>query len=239
MKLDRHQLKEKSKKNKMKQREKSALRSLQKRKAKDHDEKAGRWKEIHTREVKRDVKNGGNMRQLEQKYNIKKNKFVTAIEILKQRLIVNSELPIIKNNELPIIKKTTISIIIRNDFTKNSKVKSGEQEESKKFWNEIWSHLDWVRKSSATWIKGESQTGCFKKTKHAKFSEKRTFLTPCAYQGVKNVPFPENLASFVLLKHPFWDSPFCLITDEMTMGFDKTKKLIWNQCRTIPNWKAQ
>ena len=42
MKLDRHQLKEKSKKNKMKQREKSALRSLQKRKAKDHDEKAGR-----------------------------------------------------------------------------------------------------------------------------------------------------------------------------------------------------
>ena len=26
--------------------------------------------------------------------------------------------------------------------------------------------------------KGESQNGCFKKTKHAKFSEKRTFLTP-------------------------------------------------------------
>ena len=25
--------------------------------------------------------------------------------------------------------------------------------------------------------KGESQTGCFKKTKHAKFFEKRTFLT--------------------------------------------------------------
>ena len=83
------------------------------------------------------MKNGGNMRQLEQKYNIKKNKFITTIEILKQRLIVNSELPIIKNNELPIIKKTIISIIIRNDFTKNSKVKSGQQEESKKFWNEI------------------------------------------------------------------------------------------------------
>ena len=42
MKLDRHQLKEKSKKNKMKQREKSTLRSLRKRKAKDHYEKAGR-----------------------------------------------------------------------------------------------------------------------------------------------------------------------------------------------------
>ena len=26
--------------------------------------------------------------------------------------------------------------------------------------------------------KGESQNGCFKNTKHAKFSEKRTFLTP-------------------------------------------------------------
>ena len=25
--------------------------------------------------------------------------------------------------------------------------------------------------------KGESQNGCFKKTKHAKFSEKQTFLT--------------------------------------------------------------
>ena len=26
--------------------------------------------------------------------------------------------------------------------------------------------------------KEESQNGCFKKTKHAKFSEKQTFLTP-------------------------------------------------------------
>ena len=36
----------------------------------------------------------------------------------------------------------------------------------------------------------------------------------CAYQGVRNVRFSENLASFVFLKDPFWDSPFCLITDE-------------------------
>ena len=35
----------------------------------------------------------------------------------------------------------------------------------------------------------------------------------CAYQGVRNVCFSENLACFVFLKHPFWDSPFCLITD--------------------------
>ena len=44
--------------------------------------------------------------------------------------------------------------------------------------------------SSVTRQKGESQNGCFKKTKDAKFSEKRTFLIPlihtrtCAYQGV-------------------------------------------------------
>ena len=38
----------------------------------------------------------------------------------------------------------------------------------------------------------------------------------CAYQGVRNVPFSENLMCFVFLKHPFWDSPFCLITDELS-----------------------
>ena len=32
--------------------------------------------------------------------------------------------------------------------------------------------------SSVIRQKGESQNGCFKKTKHAKFSTKRTFLTP-------------------------------------------------------------
>ena len=33
----------------------------------------------------------------------------------------------------------------------------------------------------------------------------------CAYQGVRNICFSENLACFVFLKHPFWDSPFCLV----------------------------
>ena len=37
----------------------------------------------------------------------------------------------------------------------------------------------------------------------------------CAYQGVRNVHFSENLAHFVFLKHPFWDSPFYLITNEV------------------------
>ena len=34
--------------------------------------------------------------------------------------------------------------------------------------------------------------------------------------GVRNVRFSENLACLVCLKHPRWDSPFCLITDELS-----------------------
>ena len=48
--------------------------------------------------------------------------------------------------------------------------------------------------------KGESQNGCYKKTKHPKFSKKaRTFLTPDMYQGLRNVRFSENLACIVFL----------------------------------------
>ena len=39
----------------------------------------------------------------------------------------------------------------------------------------------------------------------------------CAYQGVRNVCFSENLTCFVFLEHPFWDLPFCLITDGMLL----------------------
>ena len=45
----------------------------------------------------------------------------------------------------------------------------------------------------------------------------KSSVRTCAYQWVKNVRFSENLACFVFLKHPFWDSPFCLITDEFMM----------------------
>ena len=75
--------------------------------------------------------------------------------------------------------------------------------------------------SSVIRQKRKSQNGCFKKTKHAKFSEKKNISHPlictrtCPYQGVRNVRFSENLACSVFLKHPFWDSPFCLITDDI------------------------
>ena len=52
--------------------------------------------------------------------------------------------------------------------------------------------------------------GVTRKQRNTKFSEKLTFLTSwsCVYQGVRNVCFSENLASYVFLQHRFWDSPF-------------------------------
>ena len=41
----------------------------------------------------------------------------------------------------------------------------------------------------------------------------------CTHQEVRNVRFSENLACFVFLKHPFWDSPFFLITDYTAVLF--------------------
>ena len=58
-------------------------------------------------------------------------------------------------------------------------------------------------KSSVIRQKGESQNGCFKKTKHVEFSEKQAFLTPW---------YAHILAS-LFLPTSFWDSLFCLITD--------------------------
>ena len=68
--------------------------------------------------------------------------------------------------------------------------------------------------------KGESQNGCFKKTK-AKFSKKNEhLLLPDTHKyvcvsGGKKCSFSENLACLVFLKNPFWDSTFCLITDDI------------------------
>ena len=61
--------------------------------------------------------------------------------------------------------------------------------------------------------RGESRNGCFKKTEHVKLSKKQIFLRVrmCAYQGVKNFRFSENLTCFVSLRHPFSDLPFALL----------------------------
>ena len=78
--------------------------------------------------------------------------------------------------------------------------------------------------SSVIRQKGEPQNGCLKERKHAKFSEKRIFLTPwyahvhVSIRGQETF-VSENLACFVFLKHPCWDLPFCLITNDFSLGW--------------------
>ena len=58
-------------------------------------------------------------------------------------------------------------------------------------------------------LKDGSQNRGNKKTKHAKFSEKTNISYPlictytCAYQGMRNTRFAENLVGFVFLLPPF------------------------------------
>ena len=81
--------------------------------------------------------------------------------------------------------------------------------------------------------KGESQNGCFEKTKHAQIFRKTNIYYPLirtstqAYQGVKNVRFSENLMCLVFLKHSFCDSHFCLITDDFKVAWKKWRKFFW------------
>ena len=63
----------------------------------------------------------------------------------------------------------------------------------------IFPHSDWI---------GETRS-------ISPYSVRMRENTEGAYQGVRNVRFSENLACFVFLKHPFWDLPFCLITDKL------------------------
>ena len=70
--------------------------------------------------------------------------------------------------------------------------------------------------------KGQSQSGYFKKTKHAKMFRKTNISysvldteTYLCLSGGKNVRFLKNIVWFVYLKHPFWNSLFWFITDDM------------------------
>ena len=78
--------------------------------------------------------------------------------------------------------------------------------------------------------KCEFQNGCFKKTKHDKFSERQTYLTPLirprTYQKLRNVSFSEDLGCFVFLKHPFEIRPFGLLP----MIFAKRKSAVSYHC---------
>ena len=81
--------------------------------------------------------------------------------------------------------------------------------------------------SSVIRQKGESKNGCFKKTKHVKFLEKRTFLTLIrtrmhAYQGVKNVRFFEKFDVLYFLETPVLSE----IVKSMVFGKIKSMYLI-------------
>ena len=80
--------------------------------------------------------------------------------------------------------------------------------------------------------KVESQNGGNKKTKHAKFSEKLTFLTPqrrtrtCAYQWVKNVRFFRKIWRVLFFCDlRFEICLFCRITDDMLFDFPLADKI--------------
>ena len=62
--------------------------------------------------------------------------------------------------------------------------------------------------SSVIRQKGESQNECFKKTKHAKFSEKRTFLTPW-YAHVRKTVNHLTLMMMMI----WWWIVFCRMVD--------------------------
>ena len=91
--------------------------------------------------------------------------------------------------------------------------------------------------SSVMRQKGESQNGGNKKVKHAKFSKKRTFLTPwyAHVQGVRNIRFSGNLACFVFLKQSFWDSPFRRITNGVQFYTSNVLNHLINHLTSI-NW---
>ena len=56
----------------------------------------------------------------------------------------------------------------------------------------------------------------------------------CAYQGVRNVRFSENLACFVFLFPLSWDSRFCLITDEICFFNNKSQNFFLNILQDHP-----
>ena len=70
-------------------------------------------------------------------------------------------------------------------------------------------------KSSVVSQKGKSQNGCFKKSKHAKFSKKEKFLSPWCVSGGKRL-----LVFFLIFGVLcFFKTSFCLITESLLNFF--------------------
>ena len=76
--------------------------------------------------------------------------------------------------------------------------------------------------SSVIRQKGESQNGCLKKTRHAKFSKKRIFLTPCVSGGKKCSFFGKFGGALFSLNTRFEIRPFALLPTNYVFSFATT-----------------
>ena len=87
-------------------------------------------------------------------------------------------------------------------------------------WNmiwQIWSGLFSANKQKISFFVGNKAKGRISKRVLQENKARQIFRkTNISYPLIR---FSENLACFVFLKHPFWDSPFYLITDDMLNCF--------------------
>ena len=79
----------------------------------------------------------------------------------------------------------------------------------------------WRRMQRYNFSSSKTSQRCLAKTSY-RFVRQETFT----------LRFSENLAWFVFLKHPFWDLPFCLITDEFWKPAT-TATSVWNYTRNV------
>ena len=87
--------------------------------------------------------------------------------------------------------------------------------------------------SSVIRQKGEPQNGCFKKTKHTKFSEKRTFLTPW-YRKIWRALFLETpVLRFALLPYYRRISSFILIMIWFTTFWAVKYLIFFPSCKQL------
>ena len=89
----------------------------------------------------------------------------------------------------------------------------------------------------------------FQENKAHQVLEKRVGV--CMYQGVRNVCFSGNLAWFVVLKHPFWDSRFCFISVDILLSHERFSRKLslqlffktsaeqscWTKIYWVKKWK--
>ena len=62
--------------------------------------------------------------------------------------------------------------------------------------------------------------GVSRKQSMSNFPQNEHFLPPDTHERGKKYLFFANLSCFVFLKQPFWDSHFCLITDDLPVYYD-------------------